>query len=122
LTGYAKRNESLNRGIRASQNGISQITDYVFVAVGCHPPEHFAERYLELLGPLAWPHLPERNLRRNWGQATIPYATFIAAYLVKLNEGHGAMGDLRRFLAERPALGWLLGFPLDEPPRHGTAR
>lgn len=70
-----------------------------------------ALRYLALLGPLAWTQMPERNLQRNWGQPTIPYAAFIAAYLIKLNEGHRAMGDLRRFMAEHPALTWLVGFP-----------
>jgi len=78
-----------------------------------------AQRYLDLLGPLAWRHLPERNLQRNWGQPTIPYATFIAAYLVKLNEGHRSMGDLRRFMAEHPAVTWLVGFPqaVSDPTR-----
>lgn len=71
-----------------------------------------AQRYLDLLDPLAWGQLPERNLQRNWGHAPIPYATFIAAYRVKLHEGHRTMDDLHRFLAERPALTWLLGFPL----------
>ena len=71
-----------------------------------------AQRYLELLGPLAWDHLPERNLQRNWGQTTIPYASFIAAYLVKLNEGKDSLGDLRLYLTENPELIWLSGFPL----------
>jgi hypothetical protein len=70
-----------------------------------------ARRYLDLLGPIDWGHLPERNLRRNWGQTTIPNAAFIAAYLVKLNEGQNSIGDLRVFLSEDPALTWLLGFP-----------
>ena len=70
-----------------------------------------ARRYLSLLGPLAWDRLPERNLQRNWGQVTIPYASFIAAYLVKLNEGKDSMADLRLFLIENPALIWLFGFP-----------
>src|SRR5512137_1087985 len=30
------------------------------------------KRCLDLLAPLDWGHLPERNLTRNWGQATIP--------------------------------------------------
>jgi len=70
-----------------------------------------AMRYLGLLGSLAWDHLPERNLQRNWGQTTIPYASFIAAYLAKLNEGKDSMADLRLFLIENPELIWLLGFP-----------
>lgn len=71
-----------------------------------------AQRYLELLGPLAWDRLPERNLQRNWGQITIPYASFIAAYLTKLNEGKDSLGNLRLYLVENPELVWLLGFPL----------
>jgi hypothetical protein len=70
-----------------------------------------AQRYLELLGPLDWGRLPERNLMRNWGQPTIPYAGFIAAYLIKLNEGQKSLGDLRVYLCEHPELIWLLGFP-----------
>jgi hypothetical protein len=61
---------------------------------------------------LAWGQLPERNLQRNWGQPTIPYAAFSAACLVKLNEGKDSMTDLRDFILEHPALIWLLGFPL----------
>jgi hypothetical protein len=69
-------------------------------------------RYLDLLGPLHWDQLPERNLQRNWGQTTIPYAAFAAACLVKLEESRPAMGDLRSFLVDHPQLIWLLGFPL----------
>jgi len=70
------------------------------------------QRYLDLLGPLAWGRLPERNLQRNWGQPTIPYTAFIAACLLKLNEDKISMGDLRLFMLEHPELIWLLGFPL----------
>jgi hypothetical protein len=69
-------------------------------------------RYLELLGPLHWEQLPERNLQRNWGQTTGPYAAFAAACLVKLQENRPSMGDLRTFLVDHPPLIWLLGFPL----------
>jgi hypothetical protein len=43
-------------------------------------------RCLDLLGPLDWDGVPERNLQRNWGQSTIPYTALIAAELIKLNE------------------------------------
>lgn len=79
------------------------------VVVRCSP---LARRQLDLLGPLAWDRLPERDLQRNWGQPTLPYATFIPALLVKLNEGQRWMGDLRHYLAEHPAVAWLLGFRL----------
>lgn len=71
-----------------------------------------AQHYLDLLGPLAWDHLPERDLNRNWGQTTIPYSAFIPACLVKLNEGQASMSDLRSFIVEHPELVELFGFPL----------
>ena len=43
-------------------------------------------RSLELLAPLDWAHLPERDLQHNWGQVTIPNATLAAAELIRLNE------------------------------------
>lgn len=79
-----------------------------------------AMRLLELLGPLHWSGFPERDLVRNWGQTTVPHAAFIAAYLVKVNEGLTSMGALRHYLLEHPAIIWLCGFPLvasgREPP------
>jgi hypothetical protein len=74
-----------------------------------------AQRYLDLLGPLAWQGLPERNLSRNWGQTTIPHHAFIPACLLKLNEGKESMGELRLYLVEHPELIWLFGFPLVVP-------
>jgi hypothetical protein len=71
-----------------------------------------AMRVLDLLGSIAWDQFPERNLRRDWGRITIPYATFSAACLWKLNEGLVSMDDLRQYLVEHPAFIWLLGFPL----------
>jgi hypothetical protein len=55
-----------------------------------------AMHYLNLLGPLDWTYFPERNLVRNWGQPAVSYAAFLGAYLVKLEEGRGSMGDLRQ--------------------------
>jgi hypothetical protein len=71
-----------------------------------------AMRILDLLGSIAWDRFPERNLIRDWGRITIPYATFSAACLLKLNEGLVSMDDLRQYLVEHPAFIWLLGFPL----------
>lgn len=71
-----------------------------------------AMRFLDLLGPLFWSQLPERNLIRNWGQTTIPNTAFLAACLIKLEDGRDSMGDLLLYLEEHPALIWLLGFPL----------
>lgn len=71
-----------------------------------------AMRILELIGSIAWDQFAERNLIRDWGRTTIPYAAFSAACLLKLNEGLVSMDDLRQYLVEHPAFIWLLGFPL----------
>ena len=76
-----------------------------------------ARKYLDLLGPLDWDHFPERAGHRPWpGPEPAPRAPYVAAELVKLNEGLRSMGHLRRYLAEHPALVWLLGFPLVADP------
>jgi len=77
-----------------------------------------AMRFLDLLGPLGWAQLPERNLVRNWGQPTISNTAFLAACLIKLEEGRDSMGDLLLYLQEHPALIWLLGFPLTHTSQH----
>jgi len=69
-------------------------------------------RCFELLAPLDWGHFPERNLQRNWGQLTIPYAALAAAELIRLNEALPSLKRLRRFLSEQPGFIWLLGFPV----------
>jgi len=72
-----------------------------------------ARKYLDLLGPLDWPHFPERDPQRAWpGPTPAPRAPFVAAFLVKLHEGKTYMSDLRTYLGEHPALVWVLGFPL----------
>jgi hypothetical protein len=76
-----------------------------------------AVRYYRLLSPIDWAALPERNLSRNYGQPTVPYAAFVAAYLVKIDQRLVYISDLRCFLVEHPALCWLLGFPV--PARFG---
>jgi hypothetical protein len=65
---------------------------------------------------LDWTHFPERDLERNWGQVTVPYAAFAAACLVKLNEGLVSMADLRRYLVEHPSFIRLCGFPVHPSP------
>jgi hypothetical protein len=76
-----------------------------------------ARKYLDLLGPLDWDHFPERPGNHPWpGPQPAPRAPYVAAYLVKLNEGLRSMGHLRRYLVEHPALVWLLGFPLVADP------
>jgi hypothetical protein len=71
-----------------------------------------AMRYLRLLGPLDWSHFPERNLDTHWTLPPVPFAPFVAACLVKLNEQHVYMPQLHDYLVEHPALMWVLGFPL----------
>lgn len=76
-----------------------------------------ARKYLALLGPLDWAHFPERPTNRPWpGSAPVARAPYVAAYLVKLNEGLRSMGKLRTYLCEHPALVWCLGFPLTTEP------
>ncbi len=69
-------------------------------------------RYLRFLGPLDWDRFPERDLERNWGMPTVPYAPFAAACLVKVDQQLRYMSTLRQYLVEHPALTWVLGFPL----------
>ncbi len=81
-----------------------------------------ARRYLDLLGSLDWAHFPERPANHPWpGPQPAPRVPYVAAYLVKLNQGLRSMGDLRRYLCEHPALVWVLGFPLapDQASPHG---
>ncbi len=77
-----------------------------------------AQRYLQLLGPLHWTACPERDLRPIWRYPTIPWSSLAAAELIRLNEHQAAMGDLRQYLVEHPALVWLLGFPRVPAPNH----
>ena len=86
-----------------------------------HVPKWITEsptimRCWELLAPLDWAHLPERNLQRHWGQVSIPYATLAAAELIRLNESLPSAKRLHRFLHEHPGFIWLLGFPLVPAP------
>ncbi|RMF46322.1 MAG: hypothetical protein D6755_06725, partial [Anaerolineae bacterium] len=67
--------------------------------------------YLDLLGVLSWESLPERNLKRNWGQPTIPFGSICGAVLVQLDQGYRTFGQVWRYLSQHPALAWVLGFP-----------
>jgi hypothetical protein len=71
-----------------------------------------AVRAYRLLSPIDWSALPERNLTRNYGQTTVPYSAFVAAYLLKIDQRMTYISDLRCFLVEHPALCWLFGFPI----------
>ncbi len=77
-----------------------------------------AMKYLRLLGPLDWHNFYQRATDRAWpGPTPQSYAPFVAAYLVKINEGKPYMSKLRQFLVEHPALVWLLGFELIPDPK-----
>ena len=71
-----------------------------------------AMRYLNLLEPLDWNRFPERDLETDWGTPTVPFASFAAACLVKLDQQLTYMSHLRQYLVDHPALTWILGFPL----------
>lgn len=77
-----------------------------------------AMRYLHLFAPLAWDRFPERNLDEPRGVPPVPYAPFVTACLIKLDQGHTYMSQLRQYLVEHPALIWMLGFPLVASTRH----
>lgn len=90
-----------------------QLQDWLPVCVKDSPT---IMRCWELLASLDWGHFPERNLQRNWGQVSIPYAALAAAELIRLNEAIPSMGVLHRFLIEHPGFIWLFGFPLKPAP------
>jgi hypothetical protein len=71
-----------------------------------------AMRYLRLLSPLDWERFPERDLETDWGMPAVPFASFTAACLVKLDQQLVYMSHLRQYLVDHPPLVWVLGFPL----------
>jgi hypothetical protein len=77
-----------------------------------------AMRYFQLLGPLDWSRFPERDLETDWGTPAVPYASFAAACLVKLDQQRVYMPQLRDYPVEHPALVWVLGFPLLPSPHY----
>jgi hypothetical protein len=84
-----------------------------------------ALKYHRLLHELDWAHFPERDASRAWpGPAPIyPRASFVAAYLVKLDAQQRYLSDLRQYLLDHPALARLLGFdPMRLPSRKQFGR
>jgi hypothetical protein len=75
-------------------------------------------RYLHFLAPLDWGHLPERDLETDWGTPAIPFASFLAACLIKLDQQIVYMSNLRQRLVDHPPLVWILGFPLVPSSRY----
>lgn len=77
-----------------------------------HSP--IAMRYLRFLGPLDWQSVPRRPVPKQPLMTPLPYAPFLAACLVKVDQQLCSMALLREYLVDHPALTWLLGFPLKE--------
>lgn len=72
-----------------------------------------AQRYLRLLGPIAWQNFPVHADKRIWFDLpAVPLWSFAAATLVKLDQHLPYMSNLRQYLVDHPALLWILGFPL----------
>ena len=72
-----------------------------------------ALKYLRLLGPLDWDRFPDRpDQRFSLDCPPLSYAPLVAAYLVKIDQHLPYLADLREVLVQRPALVWVLGFPL----------
>lgn len=71
-----------------------------------------AMKYLHLVGALDWSRFPERDLGTDWGRPTVPFASFVAACLIKLDQRLVYMAHLREYLLEHPALVRVLSFPL----------
>jgi hypothetical protein len=71
-----------------------------------------AMRYLRFLGPLDWTRIPSRALAHEPPIEPLPYAPFLAACLVKVDQQIRSMSRLRQYLVDHPALTWVLGFPL----------
>lgn len=75
------------------------------------------QQYQMLLGALPWDQFPERPTDRPWpGPPPARRAPFAAAFLIKLDQGHRFMSQLRAFLVAHPALVYWLGFPRQPNP------
>lgn len=62
--------------------------------------------------------LPQRPVKHWFGREPVAPATYIATFLVKVDQELPTLSALRRFLVSHPALVWALGFPLT--PTHTT--
>jgi hypothetical protein len=74
-------------------------------------------RILNLLGPLHWERLPERDLKSTFRFPPVPYAALVAAALIRLNESIPSLKRLHRFLNEHPGFISLLRFPGRADPK-----
>lgn len=69
-------------------------------------------RTLEWLRLLDWQALPAPTQKQWFGREPISLATYIATFLVKLDQQIRTETRLHQFLCEHPALIWSLGYPL----------
>lgn len=67
-------------------------------------------RYYHLLRELDWSKITERLPSKSYRQTPTSYVAFIAACLIKLDQGYVYMTQLHRYLVDHPCLIWLLGF------------
>ncbi len=74
-------------------------------------------KFVPTLKLLDWSVMPGPS--RHWfGAEPVSLATYIAAFLVKLDQGLPTNAQLHRFLVNHPALIWALGFPLKPADTH----
>ena len=66
-------------------------------------------KWLQLLD---WDYVIEPPKRHQPRTEQVPTATYIAAFLVKIEQEQRSIAALRRFLVRHPALVWGLGFPI----------
>lgn len=66
--------------------------------------------YLDMLGEIRWKEFP--HSRGSRGPLPMNRAAFVAAFIIKIDQGHTYMSKLRDYLCQHPALVWMLGFPL----------
>lgn len=72
-----------------------------------------ALKYLQLFGPIDWGRFPAHpDQRICFDFPSLPFWSFAAACLIKLDQHQNYMSNLRQYLVENPALMWILGFPL----------
>lgn len=69
-------------------------------------------RTIQWLRLVDWDVLPTKQKKRWFGRAPVPLATYIATFLVKLDQQIRTETRLHQFLREHPALIWSLGYPL----------
>jgi len=103
---------------RSKRPNLSQLRQHPCLLPSFVRASPIAMQYLQLLGPLDWDRFPERDLETDWGTPAVPYASFAAACLVKLDQQRVYMPQLRDYLVAHPALVWLLGFPLVPSPHY----